>query len=160
MTIRTATLVFALILVISVKGFAMILTLPLPELASQAQVVAVVKIGPGTPMPKPDGSQLPWLAHGLVVERVFKGDVQVGQSLPLPLPDRSASETWEEDAVALPPAGERALVFLTPGSGELWRVINGPQGIWPLDTGTDIPCGMGTGKTMSDVEQACREGEK
>jgi len=139
--------------------FARILFLPLPELAKRAQVIALVAIGKATPLPKPAGSQLPWFSHALTVERVLKGQDLADKGLTLELPDTSDPKLVEEDMVVLPPAGTRVLVFLTRSDDGKWWPVNEIQGLWPLETGTDKPCGAGTGQTLAQVEDAVRQGQ-
>jgi hypothetical protein len=135
-------------------GSAMIRMMPLPELVQHAEVIAVVTIGMASPTDKPAASLIPWQAHELVVERVLKGSDRVGPTIALPLPHVADPRDREEDSVVLPPAGERAVVFLAKNPAGQWAAVNEIQGVWPLETGTDTLVGAGTGKTLADIEQA------
>lgn len=134
-----------------VPAFAMIATLPFPDLVRDSNVIAIARVSDKVPVPK-GAKEFPQIKNVLTIEKVLKGKLQASQPLELITTDTRGK--WMEDVQTFPDKGSRAVLFLARGKDGNLNVVNGIQGVWPLKDGTDKTLGMGF---MYSIEQIKKE---
>ena len=133
-------------------GFAhaYIRTLPLPELVAASQLIAIAEVIEIADAPRGDGGSR--IRNVLKVSRVFKGRYATANMLTIGTHYRPG-EAAREDSVVFPAAGQRVLLFLKQAPGAGWMLVNGIQGLWPLEAGSDKTLRMGFRYSIAEVER-------
>ncbi|MCC2110972.1 MAG: hypothetical protein KDJ16_02950 [Hyphomicrobiales bacterium] len=133
-----------------VSAHARIRTMPLPELVAASELIAIVEVTAINDAPQGvDGARV---RNVLRVSRVLKGRYAMTDALTIGTHYRPG-EAAREDAVVFPAEGRRALLFLRQGPDKSWRLVNGIQGLWPLEPGADKTLGMGFRYSIAEVER-------
>jgi len=128
---------------------AMIHTLPFPTLVKEADLIVIARVADKVPIPQGE-QKYPQLKNVLVIEQVLKGTRR--QNEPIAILTVDTRGKWKEDAVTFPNKGQRVVLFLS-GSGDSLRIVNGIQGVWPLEDGTDKTLGMGFRYSIRQIEE-------
>lgn len=132
-------------------AFQRIRALSVAELVGDSELVVVAKVA-GAVRLGAEGS-LVRVKTTFTTERVLKG--RWNPATPLTVITLKAPEgQFFENSLDFPPTGERVVLFLTRDDQKAFLPVNGIQGIWPLEKGTDTPLQMGFGKTLKEVEEA------
>ena len=132
---------------------AMIITLPLHDLTRQSDVVVIAQVEKvetvtiGT-------DKIATVRNSLKAETVLKGDLKVAPPLQVFTQQRGkyGEDGALEDQVEFPPVGKRVLVFLKKTRDGKLDLVNGLQGLWPMD-GQEF-LGFGTGVKLDQVKDA------
>lgn len=132
-------------------AFAMIVTMPFPDLVRESNVIVIARVSDKVPVPK-GAKEFPQIKNVLTIERALKGKLQSSQPLEIMTADTKGE--WMEDVLAFPDKGTRVVLFLARGKDGNLNVVNGIQGVWPLKDGTDKTLGMGF---MYSIEQIKKE---
>lgn len=142
-------LVLALILSWTAGGYAMIQTISLEELTTEAEIIAVATLKMSSKLPK-DKDGWVKIENTIVFSEVLKGSVKTG--------DEVVVETLEgmEDQAKFEPKA-RFIVFLNKVAGQnRYGTTNLIQGCWTLDA-DGKPLGMGTGTTRKQLEEVIQK---
>jgi hypothetical protein len=140
----------AISLICSALATARIRTLPVSDLVATAQLIAIAEVA--------SISEDATRSHGgpirneLKVTRVLKGAYDTSKPLVLSTYYKPGQRA-REDSLVFPSAGRRVLLFLKFASGDRLVTVNGIQGLWPLEAGTDKTLGMGFRYSISEVEK-------
>jgi hypothetical protein len=86
-------------------------------------------------------------------ERVLKGRWSSATPLTL-ITLKAPAGQFFENSLDFPPTGERLVLFLARDAHDAFLPVDGVQGVWPLDKGTDRPLRMGFGTTLKQVQEA------
>jgi len=142
-------LALTLCVVFAAAGSAKIRALSVSDLVAAARLIVIAEVVAVTEdAGKPDG--LP-IRNELKVLRTLKGTCDASQ--PLTLHTRyKPGQRLREDSIVFPDAGRRVLLFLKSNFAGRLIPVNGIQGLWPLETGTDKPEGMGFRYSIGDIE--------
>ncbi|MDD2467579.1 MAG: hypothetical protein PHI97_26655 [Desulfobulbus sp.] len=141
-------------LFVATSACAMIRTLPFPDLVQSAYVIVIAKV-----IEKVSG---PKSKHGyhqikniLMPEKVLKGDLTIHETFEILTPNTKGK--WREDMVTFPDKGCRVILFLKKRTSEgPFNIVNGIQGLWPLQDGSNKTLGMGFRYSIGDVEKELR----
>ena len=131
-------------------AFAMIVTLPFPDLVRESNAIVIARVSDKVPVPK-GAKEFPQIKNILTVERVLKGKLQTSQPLELMTADTQGK--WMEDVLAFPDKGTRVVLFLARGKDGNLNIVNGIQGVWPLQDGTDKTLGMGFRYSIEQIKK-------
>ncbi len=129
------------VLFLTATGFAMIRTLPLPDLVAKADLIVLAKVAAIGEEKSADQS-IPPVKNELSVERVLKGTWNASDPIVLKTFFKPGDKI-REDGVVFPEKDRRVLLFLESKDGKDLRILNGIQGLWPIEAGTDKTLGMG-----------------
>lgn len=147
------SMVFAFVLVMGLSASAMIRTLPFPDLVKQAEIIAIVTVTEQTQSPVP-GKDYPKVETTVEVERVLKGSLKEKDTLSFT--SYGTEEKYLEDSPIFPPKGEKAVLFLVDQDGQK-VLLNGIQGLWPLEAGTNKTLGMGFRYSIEKIEEELKK---
>jgi hypothetical protein len=150
MTVRSLLLALCCILFLSYGGYAMIMTLPLEELAGEAEIIAVGTLKITTKLPK-DKDGWVKIQNTVTLSEVLKGSAKAG--------DEVVVETLEgmEDMPVFEPRNRFILFLNKSPNGPGYVTTNLIQGYWPMDTDGKF-AGMGLGVTMEQLKKAMEKG--
>ena len=149
MRIKTIILSLVLISFLVTGGYAMIQTITLEELTTEAEIIGIATLKISNKMPI-DKDGVVKIQSTIVFSEVLKGEVKSG--------DEVVIETSEgfEDMPLLEPRN-RFIVFLNKApNGNVYLTTNLIQGYWPLDK-DGKPLGMGLGTTKAQLEEAIKK---
>jgi hypothetical protein len=140
-------------LILSGESFSMIKTLPVTGLVSQSDYNVIGEVQKievyGTDSSKMGKIKLS--RNEIIVKESLKG----AWSLDKPMIFRTIkAERWIEDNVEFPFPGTQVLLFVKQGGSESVNLVNGIQGLWPIQDGKLLR--MGTGKTLEDIRAIIR----
>ncbi|RCK79427.1 MAG: hypothetical protein OZSIB_0067 [Candidatus Ozemobacter sibiricus] len=147
------SMVFVFVLVMGLSASAMIRTLPFPELVRQAEIIAIVTVTEQTQSPVP-GKDYPKVDTTVEVERVLKGALKEKDTLSFT--SYGTEEKYLEDSPIFPPKGKKAVLFLVEKDGQK-VLLNGIQGLWPLEAGTNKTLGMGFRYSIEKIEEELKK---
>lgn len=145
-----SSLLIVLVLLLGMPVFAMIRTIPFPDLVKTAEAILIARIDTQDVLTVP-GKDTPQTKTSLIVEKVFKGSLKENDSLQFTNP--GTREHPVLDRPVFPVKGERVLLYLVKNDEGVWRLHNGVQGMWPLETGTDKTLGMGFNYSIKQIEE-------
>jgi hypothetical protein len=143
-------LMIALLSMAPSAGSAMIRTLPVTDLVAAADVIAIAEVVAISRSPSRPG--IAPVRNELKVVRVLKGGLGVARTFVM----RTYFEPGErarEDSPVFPGVGRRVLLFLRTPAGMPPVPVNGIQGLWPLEQGTDKTLGMGFRYSIPEIER-------
>ena len=133
---------------------AMIRTLPFPDLVKSAHVIVIAKVIKKVSGPKSKYGY-PQIKNILMSEKVLKGDLAIHETFEILTPNTKGK--WREDVVILPDKGRRVILFLKKRTHEdPFNIVNGIQGLWPLQEGSNKTLGMGFRYSINDIEKELR----
>ncbi len=145
-----STLLIIVAMLIGMPVLAMIKTMPFPDLVKTAEAVVIAKVDAQEIIQAP-GAKAPSTQTSLIVEKVFKGDLKA--AAPLQFTTAGSKGHVVLDHPVFPEKGERVMLFLAKKEDGSWRLLNGVQGLWPLEAGTDKTLGMGFNYSIKQVEE-------
>ena len=64
------------------------------------------------------------------------------------------AERWIEDNIEFPFPGTQVVLFIKKGKSDSLNLVNGIQGLWPIQDGKLLR--MGTGKTIEEIRGIIR----
>lgn len=141
-------LCLAVCIVSSTSASAMIRTLPVSELVSRSDYIVIGEVR----QKKIIGAHSPqnrtrrYLNNYVVVTEQLKGTWPPDK----PMIFRTVGAGhWIEDNVEFPSTGTRVLLFVRKNASAGLGLVNGIQGLWPLQDGK--PLRMGTGKAIDEI---------
>ncbi|MFA5353386.1 MAG: hypothetical protein WC291_04090 [Thermodesulfovibrionales bacterium] len=146
-------LFFVCLLGMSAGVYSMIRTLPVAELVSKSDYIVigeVRKIEVDTTQ-RPKSAGMRYLRNEIIVTESLKGDWPIDR---LMFFRTITAEHWIEDNVEFPYPGTQVLLFVRKGESGGLSLVNGIQGLWPLQEGK--PLRMGTGKTVEEIKSLIR----
>lgn len=149
---RPAALLLLAALCLITGANAMIRTLPLPELVQRAEFVFVVEVVARIQLPAPTPKDPPMIDTAVNVVRPLKGAWPGPEPIVFRTMGTIDGSLYIEDQPGFPAKGGRAVVFFRMGTTGAPICINGIQGVWVIDPATGELQGMGTGKTLTDLE--------
>jgi hypothetical protein len=139
-----------LVLVLTAPAMSKIKTLPLTELTASAELIVIAEVvSISEDLARSLGAPI---RNELRVTRVLKGSHDASRPLVLATHFKPGDKA-REDSLVLPAQGRRVLLFLKAGPDKRLRTVNGIQGSWPLEPGTDKTLGMGFRYSVADVEK-------
>lgn len=147
---RILILCLVCFLVLSVDSSSMIKTLPVDELVSRSDYIIigeVQKIELDRILP-PENAKMKYkyLRNEVIMIESLKGAWPLNK----PMTFRTVkAEHWIEDNVEFPFPGTRVLIFVKRRESGSLNLVNGIQGLWPLQG--DKLLRMGTGKTIEEI---------
>ena len=150
---QVLTLCLAFFLLLSVESFSMIKTLPVAELVSHSDYIVIGDVQKievdGTDSAKMGKIKL--LRNEIIVKESLKG----AWPLDKPMIFRTIkAERWIEDNVEFPFRGTQVVLFIKKGKSDSLNLVNGIQGLWPIQDGKLLR--MGTGKTIEEIRAIIR----
>ena len=145
---RTSLLI-AFLLLVGFSANAMIRTLPFPDLVKKAEVIIIVQVV-DQKITEEAGVANPKVHTEVEVERVLKGDLKAKDKLAFDT--QGTAKKAREDSPIFPEKGRKAVLFLVKGDGGQWLLVNGIQGLWPLQPETGKTLGMGFRYSVEQVE--------
>jgi len=150
---QVLTLCLAFFLLLSVESFSMIKTLPVAELVSHSDYIVIGDVQKievdGTDSAKMGKIKL--LRNEIIVKESLKG----AWPLDKPMIFRTIkAERWIEDNVEFPFPGTQVVLFIKKGKSDSLNLVNGIQGLWPIQDGKLLR--MGTGKTIEEIRAIIR----
>lgn len=162
MTLRKAGFLMVaavLLLVATGVGRAMIITLPLRDLTRRADVVVIAQVEKIETV-SVDGEKIATVRNLLKPESILKGKLEPKAALAVLTVQRGAygEEGSLEDQVEFPAAGQRVLVFLQKNREGNLDLVNGLQGMWPIQ-GEEF-LGFGLGVKLQEVQDSIGEARK
>jgi len=143
-----SSLLILMVLFLGMPAFAMIRTLPFPELVKTSEVIVIASVADQEIEP---GEKIAKTKTSLTVEKVLKGALKAEEALQFTTP--GTREKPVIDRPVFPAKGERVLLFLVKTEEGTWRLQNGIQGLWPLEAGTDKTLGMGFNYSIQKIEE-------
>lgn len=143
-----ASLFTILALLMVMPALSMIRTLPFPDLVKTSEVIVIATVATQEVQP---GEKIAKTTTSLTVEKVLKGEIKTEEPLQFTTP--GTREKPVLDRPVFPAKGERVLLFLVKNEEGTWRLQNGIQGLWPLETGTDKTLGMGFNYSIEKIEE-------
>ena len=147
----------ALSLLYSAPAMAMIRTLPVSDLVARAQLIVIAQVVSISEDPtRSYGSPI---RNELKIVRVLKGSYDASKPLVLGT-FYKPGQRGREDSLVFPAVGRRVLLFVKSDSGGRLSIVNGIQGLWPLEAGTDKTLGMGFRYSIDEIEKFIAEQEK
>jgi hypothetical protein len=148
--IRISTIVGILVM-LGMGASAMIRELPLPELVNQSVAIVLAVVTEKIDKPAPKGG-CPSVVTHFRVERTLKGELAASATFEIEALGTIKGDAKYEDEPRFPDVGAKVLLMLEKGKDGKWLVANCVQGVWPIDAKTGKPAGMGTGKSVANVE--------
>ncbi|MBU1105754.1 MAG: hypothetical protein KKB51_03715 [Candidatus Riflebacteria bacterium] len=145
-----SSLLIAMVLFIGMPVFAMIRTLPFPDLVKTAEAILIARIDSQEVLTEP-GKDIPNTKTSLIIEKVLKGSLQANDPLQFTTP--GSKEHPVRDRPVFQDKGERVLLYLIQNKEGVWCLNNGIQGLWPLESGTDKTLGMGFNYSIKKIEE-------
>lgn len=145
-----ASLVAGLAILSIGSARAYIRTMPLPELVAASELIAIAEVIEIADAPR--GAAGARIRNVLKVSRVLKGRYAPAPPLTIGTHYRPG-EAAREDSVVFPPQGQRVLLFLKQAPDGSWRLVNGIQGLWPLEAGSGKTLRMGFRYSIAEVER-------
>ncbi|NLI79669.1 MAG: hypothetical protein GX442_24900 [Candidatus Riflebacteria bacterium] len=149
---RSAPLLLLVALCLVTGADAMIRTLPLSELVQRADFVFVVEVIARIQLPAPTPKDPPMIDTAVNVVRPLKGAWKGPEPIVFRTLGTIDGSMYIEDQPGFPAKGGRAVVFFRMGATGAPLCINGIQGVWVIDPATGELQGMGTGKTLAELE--------
>jgi hypothetical protein len=149
-------LVLVCFLALSGEAVPMIKTLPVAELVRNSEHIVIGEVrrvdSEGTDVSK-SGGTVERLRNEIAISECLKGRWLLDR----PMIFRTIkAKRFIEDNVEFPPPGSRVLLFVKKSEKAPTglSLVNGIQGLWPLDGNT--PLQMGTGKTLEEIRALIR----
>ncbi len=139
-----------MILFLGMPAFAMIRTLPFPELVQKAEAIVIASVDTQQVV-SPADAKIPETSTIVKIEKILKGAIEADKPLQFNTP--GSKDHVVRDRPRFPIPGERVVLFLVKNEEGSWRILNGPQGLWPLETGSDKTLGMGFNYSIEQVEK-------
>ncbi|EKD81960.1 MAG: hypothetical protein ACD_39C01550G0005 [uncultured bacterium] len=143
-----SSLFILMVLFLGMPAFAMIRTIPFPELVKTSEAIVIASIVDQEIQP---GEKIAKTTTSLTVEKVLKGEIKAEEPLKFTTP--GTREHPVLDRPVFPVKGEKVLLFLVKNEEGTWRLQNGIQGLWPLEAGTDKTLGMGFNYSIKQIEE-------
>ena len=128
---------------------AMIRTLPFPTLVKEANLIVIARVADKVQILHSE-QKYPQIKNVLSIEQILKGARRQNEPIAILTMDTRGQRI--EDAVTFPNKGQRVVLFLS-GSGDSLQIVNGIQGVWPLEDGTDRTLGMGFRYSIRQIEE-------
>ncbi len=143
------SLLIGLLLLVGLSANAMIRTLPFPDLVKKAEVIVIVQVV-DQKITEEAGAANPKVHTEVEIERVLKGGLKAKDRLQFDT--YGTAKKAREDSPIFPEKGRKAVLFLVKGDGGRWLLVNGIQGLWPLQAETGKTLGMGFRYSVEQVE--------
>jgi hypothetical protein len=142
-------LCLACFLLLSVESLSMIKTLPVAELVSHSDYIVIGEVRKievtGTGSSKM--GEMTILKNEIIVLDSLKGAWPFDK----PMIFRTVRpKRWIEDNVEFPSPGMRVLLFVKQMESDRLNLVNGIQGLWPIQG--DKLVRMGTGRTLEEIK--------
>jgi hypothetical protein len=147
-TLKVFILCLAALPVLAEESVSMIRTLPVAELVSRSDYIAIGEVRKieidDTHLSR--NEKMRHLINEVIVIELLKGIWPPDK----PMIFRTVkADRWIEDHVEFPAPGTRVVLFVKKGESGRLSLTNGIQGLWPLQG--DQPIRMGTGKTIGEI---------
>jgi len=143
---RIFAVLLAMILGMTVGGYAMIQTLSLEDLTASAEVIAVATLVKSDQLGEEQGFKK--LANILEIGEVLKGSLKKGDKVTI-----QTLAGFEDEPVFDPRT--RYMLFLQKNAAGAWTTVNLVQGAWPMEPNGNF-LGMGTGTKRDALEKAIK----
>lgn len=144
---RIFAMLFAMILGITVGGYAMIETLSLEDLTASAEVIAVATLVKSDQLGEDKGFKK--LANTLEIGEVLKGALKKGEKVTI-----QTLAGFEDEPMFDPRT--RYMLFLHKNDSGAYTTVNLVQGAWPIDPNGKF-LGMGTGTQRDALDKAIKD---
>ena len=147
-TYQVPILCLAYFLLLSGESSSMIKTLPVAELVSHSDYIVIGEVQKievyGTDSSKMGKIKL--LRNEITVKESLKGAWPLDKPMIL---RTIKAERWIEDNIEFPFPGTQVVLFIKKGKSDSLNLVNGIQGLWPIQGGKLLR--MGTGKTIEEI---------
>jgi len=145
-----SSLLILMVLFFGMPAFAMIRTLPFPELVQKAEVIVIASVDTQQVV-SPADAKIPETSTFVKIEKILKGTIEADKPLQFNTP--GSKDFVVRDRPRFPIPGERVVLFLVKNEEGSWRILNGVQGLWPVESGSDKTLGMGFNYSIRQIEE-------
>lgn len=145
-----SSILILMILFLGMPAFAMIRTLPFPELVQKAEAIVIASVDTQQVV-SPADAKVPETSTTVKIEKILKGALEAEKPLQFNTPGSKGFVV--RDRPRFPEPGERVVLFLVKNEDGNWRILNGVQGLWPVEVGSDKTLGMGFNYSIQQIEK-------
>lgn len=144
-----SSLLILMVLFLGMPAFSMIRALPFPELVQKAEAIVVASVDTQLVV-SPADAKVPETSTTVKIEQILKGSLAADKPLQFNTP--GSRDFVVRDRPRFPEPGEKVVLFLVKTEEGSWRILNGVQGLWPVEAGTGKTLGMGFNYSIEQIE--------